>query len=250
MCYFWGMKSTFAFCTALAAAAVVAIVTTSVAAPDSKKSDDKSAPAADEPIVAKAPDKVFTNSVDMILLAMPGDYWAGEYLVTQKEYSKVMGSNPSTFAGENNPVDSVTYEDAIAFCEKLTAQDIEKKFLPGGYSYTLPTEGEWESLVAGAELDSAVTSQNVSRSGTRPVGSLAANSLGLYDIRGNLMEFCLSDGSKPFRVLRGGSWQDHIEVNLRTEFRWYCKPDEKMNIFGFRVLLKKAGATGSAPKSS
>jgi len=244
------MKSTFAFCTALAAAAVVAIVATSAAAPDAKKPDDKSSVSADEPKVAKAPDKVFTNSVDMILLAMPGDYWAGKYLVTQKEYTKVMGSNPSAFPGDNNPVDSVSYLDALAFCEKLTAQDIEKKSLPEGYSYTLPTEGEWESLVSDAELDTAVTSQNASRSSTSPVGSLAANSLGLYDIRGNLMEFCLSDGSKAYRVLRGGSWQDHLEVNLRREFRWSCRPDETMNIFGFRVLLKKAGANGSAPAGS
>ncbi len=253
MCYFSGMKSTFAFCTALAAAAVVAVVAvvaTSLAAPDSKQPDAKSAPSADEPKVAKVPDKVFTNSVDMVLLAVPGDYWAGKYLVTQKEYTKVMGSNPSAFPGDSNPVDSVSYEDALAFCEKLTAQDIEQKSLPEGYSYMLPSEDEWMSLVAGADLDTAVTSLNESRSGTSPVGSLAPNELGLYDIRGNLMEFCLADTSKPFRVLHGGSWHDFAEINLRPEFRWYCKPDEKMNIFGFRVLLKKTGAPSSAPKAS
>ena len=243
------MKSTFAFCTALAALALSAVVATSFAAADSKPAADKSADA-DKAKAVEPPGKEFTNSVDMILLQMPGDFWAGKYLVTQQEYTKVMGANPSAFVGDTRPVDSISYDDAVAFCAKLTALDVDKKSLPPGYTYTLPTEAEWESLVAGAGLDSAVTSQDQNRGGTSPVGSLAANSLGLYDIRGNLMEFCLSDGSKPYRVLRGASWQDHIEVNLRPEFRWYCKPDEAKNIFGFRVLLKKTGATNSTPKSS
>src|SRR5579859_1278878 len=202
------MKSTFAFCTALAAVTLSAIVATSLAAPDTKPAAAKKPivekPAdPDEPKAPEAPGKVFTNSVDMILLAMPGDFWAGEYLVTQKEYTKVMGSNPSAFVGDNNPVDSISYDDAIAFCQKLSAQDVDKKALPEGYTYTLPTEGEWEALSAGTELSSAVTSQDQSRGGTSPVGSLAANPLGLYDIRGNLMEFCLADSSKSYRVLRG-----------------------------------------------
>ena len=134
-------------------------------------------------------------------------------------------------------MDSVSYNDAVAFCQKLTAHEKQKDELLDGFYYTLPTEDQWESLVGGAGLDSAVTSQTGTRTGTADVGSLAANDLGLYDVRGNLMEFCLSDESKPYRVLRGGSWQDSIEINLRTTFRFYTKPDDHNNTFGFRCIL-------------
>jgi formylglycine-generating enzyme required for sulfatase activity len=125
------------------------------------------------------------------------------------------------------------------FCARLTAEELKRKSLPAGYYYTLPTESEWESLLADASLKDAVTSQGARRAGTAPVGSLGTNSLGLYDMRGNVMEFCLGDTGKPYRVLRGASWQDWIEINLRPDFRNYCKPDDKQNTFGFRVLLKK-----------
>ena len=52
------------------------------------------------------------------------------------------------------------------------------------------------------------------------------------------MEFCSGDPDKPYRVLRGGSWADSIEINLRKEFRFYCTPDDRKNTFGFRCVLK------------
>jgi formylglycine-generating enzyme required for sulfatase activity len=166
--------------------------------------------------------------------------WAGRYEVTQGEYQKVMGSNPSHFSGRRNPVDSVTYDDAVEFCQRLTEQELKDMKLPEGFSYTLPTEGQWEGLVADATRAQAVTSENGSRSGTSPVGSLAPNSLGLYDVRGNVMEFCLGS-AMPYRVLRGGSWQDWIDVNLRLSFRYYAQPDERKDTFGFRCLLVQSG---------
>jgi formylglycine-generating enzyme required for sulfatase activity len=186
---------------------------------------------------AKPPGSDFTNSVGMELIKV-GDFWAGKYEVTQKQYFKVAGINPSSFVGDDNPVDSISYGDAVAFCQKMTEQDIKEKKLPDGYYYTLPTEDEWETLTADAGLGDAITSQNGLRGGTSPVGSLAPNSLGLYDTRGNLMEFCLGSDDKPFRVLRGGSWSDRIEINLRKEFRFYCTPGDSKNTFGFRCLLK------------
>jgi formylglycine-generating enzyme required for sulfatase activity len=185
----------------------------------------------------------YTNTVDMELVKV-GDYWAGVNLVTQKQYAKVMGSNPSAFSGDDRPVDSVSWNDAMSFCAKLTDDEIKDKKLPEGYYYTIPTESEWENLMAGADLKDSVTSQGTRRQGTAPVGSLAPNGLGLYDTRGNLMEFCLGDTSKPYRVLRGGSWADWIEVNLRPDFRYYAPPDEKKNVYGFRCLLKKTVASG------
>jgi formylglycine-generating enzyme required for sulfatase activity len=192
----------------------------------------------------KVPGEQFTNSVDMELIKV-GGYWAGKYEVTQKEFQKVMGFNPSAFAGENRPVDNVSWDDAMEFCRKLTELDLKEKKLPEGFAYTLPTEPEWEALAAGTDLKDAVTSQGSQRDGTAPVGSLGANGLGLYDTRGNVSEFCLGESDKPYRILRGGSWQDWIEINLRIEFRTYCRPDEKKSTFGFRCVLKNSAAAGA-----
>jgi len=185
------------------------------------------------PSAPKPPDDQYTNTIGMQFIKV-GDLWAGKYLVTQKEYQEIMGSNPSEFQGDRSPVDSMSWEDAMEFCKKLTEH--EAKELPEGFTYTLPTDAQWESLVGDASLNNAVISEPVSRAGTSPVGSLGPNNLGLYDIRGNLWEFC-RDSSKPYRVLKGGSWQDRIEINLRTDFRYYARPDERKNIFGFRCVL-------------
>jgi formylglycine-generating enzyme required for sulfatase activity len=189
--------------------------------------------------VAPVPGKIYTNSVGMVLLQMPEGYWAGEYEVTQKEYEKIMGANPSAFTGDTQPVDNVSWNNAMDFCAKMTAYDFKKKSVPEGFRYTLPTESEWTNLLGGATLETAVTSLGgARRAGSSPVGSLGPNNLGLYDVRGNVMEFCLGDPTAAFRYLKGGSWADFVDVNLRPEFRWYCKPDETTNTFGFRCLLK------------
>lgn len=197
--------------------------------------------------VAKVPGAQFTNSVGMELVRISGGFWAGKFEVTQKEYQKVTGSNPSAFSGDNKlPVDSVSWNDAVEFCRKLTEMDIKEKKLPEGYRYTLPTEDEWQSFAASASLEDAITSLGASRSGTSPVGSRGANALGLCDVLGNVMEFCLSDTSQPYRILHGGSWQDFTEINLRPAFRYYCQPDERKNTFGFRCVLKAGpGAAGN-----
>ena len=181
---------------------------------------------------------VYTNSVGMLMLKV-SDMAAGKYDVTQKEFQKIMGFNPSSFTGPTRPVDSVSWNDALAFCQKLTDADNKEMVIPAGYYYTLPTEDEWESLVGDASLDDSVTSANGDRDGTAPVGSMKPNSLGLCDMRGNVSQWTLGDDSKPYRVLRGGSWQDRIEINLRTIFRTYEPPDTRANTFGFRVVLKK-----------
>src|ERR1700677_4723111 len=106
----------------------------------------------------------FTNSADMILIKI-GAMGVGRYDVTQKEYQKIVGSNPSGFPGATHPVDSVSWNDAMEFCTKMTEADIKEKKIPDGYYYTLPTEDEWESLVGDASLDDAVTSLNGDRDG-------------------------------------------------------------------------------------
>jgi formylglycine-generating enzyme required for sulfatase activity len=155
----------------------------------------KAAGDTNEDLTPKAPGDVFTNSAGMLMIKT-GSYWVGKYEVKQKEFQKVTGSNPSSFSGEERPVDSVSWNDAMDFCQKLSEKDVKDKKLPDGYYYTLPTEDEWDTYTADASLDDAVTSQNAApRDGTAAVGSLGPNSLGLYDTRGNVMEFCLRTGT-------------------------------------------------------
>lgn len=180
-----------------------------------------------------------TNTVGIVLEKISSSFWAGKYEVTQEAYQKVMGSNPSAFHGGNHPVDSVSWNDAMDFCKKLTEQEQKKEELPARYIYTLPTQAQWVQLEDGASLNDAVMSLNTQRrSSTAAVGSLGPNSLGLYDARGNVMEWCLDPQDKPYRVLRGGAWNTYISVNARVDFRWYAKPDEANNTFGFRVVLE------------
>jgi len=184
-----------------------------------------------------------TNTVGMTLVKISPTLWAGMYEVTQDAYQKVMGSNPSAFAGADRPVDSVSWNDAMAFCKKLTEKERKADELPKGYIYTLPTQSQWDQLVSDASLSDAVMSLNMQRrSSTAPVGSLGPNSLGLYDMRGNVMEWCLDPQDKPYRVLRGGAWNTYIDINARLDFRWYAKPDETKNAFGFRVVLEPEGS--------
>lgn len=180
----------------------------------------------------------FTNSSGVVMVKISDTLWAGQYHVTQAEYQKVMGSNPSRFRGDRNPVDSVSWTDAMAFCSRLSETEQKDKMLPEKMVYSLPTQAMWERLVAGAGLDTAVTRANGNHSSTAPVGSLRPNSLGLYDIRGNLWQWCLDPQDKPFRVLRGAAWNSFIEVNLRIDFRWFSNgPDERKETFGFRCVL-------------
>ena len=181
----------------------------------------------------------FTNSVGMIMVKI-ADSWAGKYEVTQKEYQKIADGNPSAFPDDRKPVDSVSWNGAMNFCQKLTDHERKNEMLPEGFAYTLPTQAQWESLAAGAELKDAVTSADTSRSGTAPVGSLGPNGLGLYDTRGNVWEWCLDPQDKPFRVARGAAWDTSFEVNLRPEFRWYSGPDDGRNVVGFRCVLAPA----------
>ncbi len=184
----------------------------------------------------------FTNSIGMVMVKVSPSLWAGKYDVTQEEYQKVMGSNPSQFKGDRNPVDSVSWNDAKAFCAKLNEIEGKEEMLPEGMTYSLPTQSQWETLMAGASLDDAVNSMASRRSGPAAVGSLNPNSLGLYDTRGNMWQWCLDPDDKPYRVLRGGAWDTFVEVNMRPEFRWYSDgPDDRKNTFSFRCVLVTGG---------
>ena len=183
---------------------------------------------------------VVTNTVGIVLVKISPSLWAGSYEVTQESYEKVMGGNPSTFKGANKPVDSVNWNDAMAFCDKITKLEQRTDDLPKGFTYSLPTQDQWKMLAGDASLDGAVMSLNTRpRASTEPVGSSKPNGLGLYDTRGNVLEWCLDSQDKSYRVLRGGAWDTYIEVNSRVEFREYSSPDKTKSDYGFRVVLEK-----------
>jgi len=187
-----------------------------------------------------ASNNVVTNTVGIILVKISPGLWAGKFETTQEAYQQVMHSNPSAFKGADRPVDSVSWNDAMAFCTKLTTK--EKAELPDGYSYALPTESQWETLVANASLNDAVMKlNNANCSSTAPVGSLGPNSLGLYDMRGNVMEWCQDSHDPSYHVLRGGAWDTISEPSSRLVFRWFAQlTDKPQNDFGFRVVLQSA----------
>lgn len=185
-----------------------------------------------------ATNNVVTNTVGIVLVKISPGMWAGKFETTQDAYRQTMHGNPSAFKGPGKPVDSVSWNDAMSFCAKLTAKEQDAKELPDGYSYTLPTQSQWLTLMGDASLDDAVMKlKNPNCSSTSTVGSLGANGLGLCDTRGNVMEWCLDPQDQPYRVLRGGAWNTFLEVNARPEFLWMVKPDAAENSFGFRVIL-------------
>ena len=94
----------------------------------------------------------FTNSIGMVMVKISSTLWAGKFDVTQDEYQKVMGANPSQFVGGRNPVDSVSWNDARSFCAKLTETERKEEMLPTGFAYSLPTQAQWESLASGTTL--------------------------------------------------------------------------------------------------
>lgn len=182
-----------------------------------------------------ATNSVVTNTVGIVLVKISDGLWAGKFETTQDAYEKVVHSNPSQFLGGEKPVDSVSWNAAMEFCQKLT--DTEKADLPDGYKYSLPTQSQWLTLMGNASLSDAVMKLNGNYSSTETVGSKGANNLGLYDTRGNVMEWCLDPLDQPYRVLRGGAWDTFLDVNARPEFLWKTTPEKALNSFGFRVVL-------------
>ncbi|MDC0921212.1 SUMF1/EgtB/PvdO family nonheme iron enzyme [Opitutales bacterium] len=186
-------------------------------------------------------------------------FYLGKYEVTQEQYEKVMGNNPSSFKGENLPVEQVTWDDAVAFCKALTRQEA----IPRGWEFTLPTEAQWEYACRagtttkyswGDDLDPKLA--NYKDSGlkkTGAVGSYRPNAWGFYDMHGNVSEWC-ADRSRSRRTgrsyypltdpiggssiskfnLRGGNWYtDGTEIRSA---HWYITPpSSRFRNIGFRV---------------
>ena len=175
-------------------------------------------------------------------------FYMSKYEVTQAQYKAVMGANPSNFKGDDLPVDSVKWNDAVEFCRKLSALT--------GRQYRLPTEAEWEyACRAGTSgpyagsIDAMAWYSANSGSQTHPVGQKQPNGFGLYDMNGNVWEWCQSlyrpypykadDGREDLqandvRVLRGGSWESTASSS-RSAYRRRVVPDSRS--IGFRIIL-------------
>ena len=176
-------------------------------------------------------------------------FYMGKYEVTQEQWESVMGNNPSSRTkGAKLPVTDVSWEDCQEFIKKLNAST------KGGYR--LPTEAEWEyacragTTTAYSYGDSLTkTDANIDGLSISAVGSYKPNSFGLYDIHGNVWEWCedwygdypagaVTDPKGPakgeYRVLRGGSF-NFYESNARSSNRYYYPPTLRLFNYGFRL---------------
>jgi formylglycine-generating enzyme required for sulfatase activity len=188
-------------------------------------------------------------------------FYLGLCEVTQEQYVRLMGKNPSKFQGvPNRPVEQLDWSNAMEFCRKLSELPPEKS---AGAVYRLPTDAEWEyACRAGtttrysfgddaAMLDRYAWFSNNSGGSTQAVGQLRANAFGLFDMHGNVWEWCADwydpgyyanspadDPSGPTsganRLGRGGSWREYAE-RCRAAYRLNFMPDNRFHSLGFRV---------------
>jgi formylglycine-generating enzyme required for sulfatase activity len=187
-------------------------------------------------------------------------FYLGVYPVTQEEYERVVETNPSLFKGDpRRPVENVSRNDAVEFCRRLS--DLEDT------EYRLPTEAEWEYACragstsrwcfgdADAGLDEYAWYEGNSREETHPVGQKKPNAWGLYDMHGDVWEWCAdwfdvygetpqTDPQGPQsgsdRVIRGGSWSSRPR-GCRSSFRDGVSPEDRGGNLGFRVARRLSG---------
>lgn len=187
-------------------------------------------------------------------------FWMCDHEVTQAEYQAVMRSSPSTFKGPDRPVENVSWFDAVAYCERLTDQEVKAGRLPRRYEYRLPTEAEQEyACRAGTtgprygELDLIAWWEGNSGGETHPVKRKQPNAFGLHDMLGNVDEWvadwfasysgeAVTDPVGPLagekRVVRGGSYFFEAMI-LRSASRGASPPDVTFDDTGFRVVLSE-----------
>jgi formylglycine-generating enzyme required for sulfatase activity len=209
-----------------------------------------------------------TNQQPVHQVTISTPFWMGQHEVTQAEYLALMSSNPSGFLGAPRPVENVSWHQARAYCAALTVQQVGS--IPAGYEYRLPTEAEWEYACRagtttefhyGPELfcdqarflysyHSNPPQCAAAPNGTAPVGSYAPNAFGLFDMHGNVWEWCLDSNGLyssaavtdpfvtggPYRVVRGGSWFDPSS-DCRSAVRYNRVPGNTFWDIGFRVAL-------------
>lgn len=201
-------------------------------------------------------------------------FWLGKYEVTQREYLAVTGSNPSLFKVDlDRPVEQVRWYEAVEYCNRLTQQERAAGRLPAGYEYRLPTEAQWEyacragtttrfsfgdALECGDECGTCAIANRYmwwcgnSEDQTHRVGQKLPNPWGLYDMHGNVWEWCadwysssypggsVTDPQGPtsgsYRVCRGGIWNGN-GLDCRSANRFGYWPVSWNHNLGFRAAL-------------
>jgi formylglycine-generating enzyme required for sulfatase activity len=185
------------------------------------------------------PQAAWTNGIGMVMVRIPSGYWVGRYEVTQAEFEKVMNGNPSIYTNSLAPVQNVTADEAEEFCRRLTSLENTGSGWQKGWAYALPTEAQWSEFVADADVSGAVTSSQrpQKRLHPEPAGSTKlANQYGLYDVRGNVWEWCKAGD---LRVLRGGAFDTFSGPALAIQFRTPMPPSTRKPNTGFRCVLAK-----------
>ena len=181
-------------------------------------------------------------------------FWMGRHEVSQIQWFTEMGLNPSSFGecGSICPVDNVSWEDAQRFIERLNAKN-------DGFHYSLPTEAQWEyaaragtTAAHAGNLDEMAWYGKNSGGTTHPVGTKKPNAFGLFDMHGNVWEWCdawygnysanaETDPKGPLtgthRILRGGSWKDQAS-NARSAVRAWLPATTRYKDMGFRVVAR------------
>jgi len=197
-------------------------------------------------------------------------FFIGKYPLTQAQYQAIMGNNPAHFKGNNRPVECVSWNNAVNFCQKLSQKT--------GKNYKLPSEAQWEyACRAGTTtpfyFGESITSDLVNYHGnyayaaapkgqyreqTTDVGTFPPNAFGLYDMHGNVYEWCEDDWNENYisapingsalisqsdkNTLRGGSWCFDPE-DCRSACRGSYRLVSDYNAFGFRVVCSGAART-------
>lgn len=191
-------------------------------------------------------------------------YWIGQYPVTQSQWKAVMGSNPSHFqvGGDSHPVDSLNWKSALSFCRRLNR--IFPTIPPSGYAFSLPTDVQWEYACragtrtmfsfgdSGDKAEEYAWFWDNSGDTTHPVGLKKPNDWGLYDMHGNVLEWCF-DGSgdnpegpktdwidchqRHVRTARGGAYCSDL-FGLRSGLRNDYSPKLSAPQFGLRLALR------------
>jgi formylglycine-generating enzyme required for sulfatase activity len=177
----------------------------------------------------------------------------GVHEVTQSQYESVMGNNPSYFKGGDNPVEKVSWDDAVAFCTKLSALPAE---VAAGRVYRLPTEAEWEYACRAGSTTTYSFGDDAKDLGkyawfgdsagrtTHAVGQKLPNGWGLYDMHGNVWEWC-TDAVAAYPVLRGGGWF-HDAALCRSAYCGPRAPTRGDGNRGFRLVLNSPSVKSPA----
>ena len=218
------------------------------------------------PITNMVPIKAGSFNRQSYTVTISRDFWIGKYEVTQAEYGALMGKNPSHFQNRPTaPVEKVTYFDAMSYCTALTQGERQAGRISPEFEYRLPSEAQWEYACRagttnlysfGDEQKEAAqyswTWEN-SEETTHPVGLKLPNPWGLYDMHGNVWEWCLdwfgeypaSDTTDPkgdtkgkFKVFRGGGWNNEAQF-ARSANRFMMAPASGIHFVGFRVVLDR-----------